>query len=104
MKTQLLLTLDALKAAGTTGVHSFDLNRIAHTTRAAARIWELKKLGYTIDVKHGVKMGHSVGCVYILRDTRHPEKKAVAPTDTRPFHYEYVIENNLGKRIKVYDN
>lgn len=65
-KTKLTKTLEALKNAPI-GIHSFDLMRIAGTTRVAARILDLKKMGYSISSKletlHGVD-----GCRYKLEN------------------------------------
>lgn len=46
--TKTNLALQYLKQAGLSGVHSFDLNNLVGTTRAAARIRDLKDKGYSI--------------------------------------------------------
>lgn len=46
--THTKLALYYLKEAGLTGIHSFDLNRLIGSTRAAARIQDLKDQGYSI--------------------------------------------------------
>lgn len=66
LNTDVQKTLKALRSAGNTGIHSFQLNNIVGTTRSAARINDLKKLGYIINSKKHVKMGNSWGAVYTL--------------------------------------
>lgn len=63
-------TLEALKRAGKHGVHSFELNRIVGTTRAAARVNDLIKLGYKISNGNGHKelMGTAFGVRYTLEE------------------------------------
>lgn len=75
-RTKLNKTLDALKNAPY-GIHSFDLMKVAGTTRVAARINDLKKMGYSISSKretlHGVE-----GCRYKLENhTPVTQKKAI---------------------------
>ncbi len=63
--TQVAMTLQALKQAGNVGVHSFILNKIVGTIRGAARIDDLKKLGYMISSKPE-KLGNARGARYFL--------------------------------------
>ena len=72
MKTDIQKTLQTLREHPK-GIHSFDLNRIVGTTRSAARINDLKRLGYHIDSRQHVKMGNSWGAVYTLIETTKPE-------------------------------
>ncbi len=58
-------TLLALKEAGPHGVHSFELNHIVGTIRAAARINDLKRKGYNIS-SVPERLGNAMGVRYIL--------------------------------------
>lgn len=42
------LVFYALQSVGRYGIHSFDLNKVARTFRSAARVYDLKKYGYSI--------------------------------------------------------
>lgn len=66
MMTDTELTLQALQNAGETGVHSFELNRIVGTIRAAARVNDLKKLGYVISSRPET-LGFARGVRYFLK-------------------------------------
>lgn len=57
--------LKALQLAGAKGMHSFHLNHFIGTTRAAARIQDLKDMGYNITSKRE-RMGNTWGCRYYL--------------------------------------
>ena len=59
------LTLQALQNAGNAGVHSFDLNRLVGTIRAAARVNDLKNLGYQITARPET-LGNARGVRYFL--------------------------------------
>lgn len=63
--TQVAMTLQALKQAGNVGVHSFTLNKIVGTIRGAARIDDLKRMGYQI-FSQPEKMGYARGVRYFL--------------------------------------
>lgn len=65
--------LQALISSGATGVHSFDMNAIIGTTRAAARINDLKAQGYVITSVYE-KRGDSHGCRYFLTSSSQPLK------------------------------
>lgn len=64
-KTKQSIIYNELKRAGDRGVHSFDLNRIAQTTRTAARIQDLKDLGLSI-ISKKEKLGNAWGVRYYL--------------------------------------
>ncbi len=64
--TQTTRALHYLRQAGSSGIHSFDLNKLVGTTRIAARINDLKHLGYNITSVHERK-GRSWGVRYVLR-------------------------------------
>jgi predicted transcriptional regulator len=68
MKTDVEKTLRILEEAGEKGIHSFELNYLVGTTRSAARICDLKKLGYTILAKPEVH-GGARGVRYILQSS-----------------------------------
>ncbi len=68
MNTDTQKVLDILKDRGEKGIHSFHLNQLVGTTRAAARIQDLKDQGYSIYSKPE-RMGDSVGCRYFLSET-----------------------------------
>lgn len=85
-RTDLQLILEALQRARGEGVHSFHLNHIAGTTRAAARILDLKLMGYTI-TSHPEKLGEALGVRYFLED------KAPKP------EYVWLFEGNKAKRV-----
>jgi hypothetical protein len=74
MTTDTQKCLDILRKAGAFGVHSFELNRAIGTTRAAARVDELKKLGHKITTKYE-KLGDAYGVRYIL-DPSKPNTEA----------------------------
>lgn len=63
--TKTNLALQYLKQAGLAGAHSFDLNQLLHTDRAAARIQDLKDQGYSI-ASRIERRGHSWGKRYYL--------------------------------------
>lgn len=69
MKTKLYRTLECLQKAGFYGIHSFVLMREAGTTRAQARVCDLKKLGYLIESKRETYNGVE-GCRYYLKGKR----------------------------------
>lgn len=72
--TKIKLALQYLKQAGVSGIHSFELNQLLHTDRAAARIQDLKDQGYEI-VSRNERMGRSWGVRYFLnyQEERKPE-------------------------------
>ncbi len=74
------LTLEALQTAGDAGVHSFELNHIVGTIRAAARINDLKKLGYSIS-SQPEKLGNARGVRYFLVSA--PVKKTEIKTQKK---------------------
>lgn len=74
MKSQCEIALEALKAAGQRGVHSFDLNKIIGTNYSPRRIYDLKKKGYAIDVKNE-RVGNAEGVRYFLHQKKKPEYK-----------------------------
>ena len=74
MKSKTHLILQILKQCGNFGCHSFDLNSWAHTTRAAARIDDLKQLGHNIYTIHERK-GRAWGVRYFLRNNLIQEGK-----------------------------
>jgi len=63
--TDVTKTLTLLKAAGKVGVHSFDLGDTIGTWRVAARVRDLKNMGYKIN---GIRerKGNAWGVRYIL--------------------------------------
>jgi hypothetical protein len=65
--------LEALQRAGSEGVHSFHLNQIIGTTRAAARCQDLKDQGYNI-TSQWEKMGNSTGVRYFLHEGANVKK------------------------------
>lgn len=65
MLTDNEMALRALREAGRNGVHSFVLNKIIGTTRAAARINDLKKRGYQIASQPQL-LGNARGSRYFL--------------------------------------
>lgn len=65
MKTDVQKTLQLLTEAGSSGMHSFDLNKLVGTTRIAARVNDLKAQGYEITSIYE-KRGDSHGCRYFL--------------------------------------
>lgn len=73
-------TLLALIDAGSTGVHSFELNHIVGTIRAAARVNDLKKKGYHI-TSVPEKMGGATGVRYFFSSSppksAHPKTKFI---------------------------
>lgn len=65
MKTDCQRTLQLLREAGKAGIHSFDLNSRVGTTRAAARIDDLKRQGHKISAVYE-RRGNSLGVRYFL--------------------------------------
>lgn len=60
--------LKILQRSGMYGVHSFHLNQEVGTMRAAARILDLKKLGYDI-TSTPERLGDAVGVRYFLNSS-----------------------------------
>lgn len=92
MKTDIAKTLEILQKSGQRGIHSFELNNAIGTTRAAARIQDLKNLGYVISATHE-KYGDSWGVRYFLLSQ--PQKQAPVLTSkvqekAKPIRYEFV--------------
>ena len=79
-----------LKQAGSIGVHSFDLNVLAGTSRSAARINDLKSKGYKIASKRE-KRGDAIGVRYFLS----PEITNI------PQKYKMVFDNKNNTVRKV---
>ncbi len=84
--TQTTRALHFLRQAGRSGVHSFELNKLIRSTRAAARIDDLKRLGYEI-ASHHERLGRSWGVRYVLRVE---EKKPAYEFDPRRQVFVYV--------------
>lgn len=100
------ITFDLLKKADTTGIHSFELNRLVGTTRSAARIRDLKDLGYIIQSKPE-RLGDAYGVRYTLTEGRGaPQKHAghlgaeVSPAPSRESHYEFDNETGTARLIE----
>ena len=72
--TDLKLTLKLLQERGAKGIHSFELMSLVGTNRAAARIRDLRKLGYIIESK-SEKRGESNGCRYTLATHQNIKQK-----------------------------
>ena len=89
-KTDKQQTLWVLKKVGDKGIHSFELNRLIGSTRAAARINDLKHEGYQIDTKHE-KVGNAWGVRYFLRKSVKEEIK--------PFKWEFDLINNIARKV-----
>ena len=64
-KTDCSKTLEALRNAGSLGVHSFDLNNIVGTNYSPRMVHDLKKAGYSITAVRE-KLGDAVGVRYFL--------------------------------------
>lgn len=92
-QTDIELTLTALRQVGKEGIHSFTLNHLVGTTRAAARIQDLKDMGYLITSKHETK-GTSRGVRYFL-DTE-PTDKQLAEAE-----YKWIFEDNKALYVRV---
>lgn len=90
--TDIYKTLRCLQQAGSNGVHGFDLNRIIGTTRAAARINDLKKLGYNITSVWENK-GNAKGKRYFY----HPKEK-IAYTLVDNIHNKKVV---FGEQLSI---
>lgn len=74
--TQTEKCLKALQRVGSYGIHSFHLIQETGAYRVAARIDDLKDLGYVID-SVPEKLGDSLGCRYYLRSSSNvPTKKS----------------------------
>lgn len=66
------LALQALRNAGSRGVHSFDMNKIIGTDRASARVGDLKNAGHSIS-RVTEKRNGSLGCRWFLvAEAQHP--------------------------------
>lgn len=65
MQTDVQKTLRALIEAGEKGIHSFELNTVVGTIRSAARVRDLRKMGYHISSTSETK-GNARGVRYIL--------------------------------------
>lgn len=87
-------TLETLQQSGKAGVHSFDLNHIVGTTRAAARIQDLKELGYTITAISEVKNGCR-GVRYFLGSSPTPTKQ----TSQKPIRWVFDTERNVATPV-----
>ncbi len=68
------MTLKLLQERGNNGIHSFELMSTVGTNRAAARIRDLRKLGYIIDSKYE-KRGDSHGVRYTLAAQQNIKQK-----------------------------
>ena len=87
--------LEALQRAGSQGVHSFHLNQIIGTTRAAARCQDLKDQGYNI-TSQWEKMGNSTGVRYFLH-----ENTRSTVTDHQDANDLVVQQRRLKRPIKI---
>ena len=92
MKSKTHLILQILKQCGNFGCHSFDLNSWAHTTRAAARVYDLKRQGYSI-ASQGERRGRAWGVRYFFIGSPAPfgqvaEQKLVFDSVRQVFVYQ----------------
>lgn len=83
-------TLSILQQRGTRGIHSFELNHLVGTTRSAARIKDLKDLGYTIS-SIPEKYGDAIGVRYSL---------VSEPTVAKPQH-TWDFSGNFAKKVPI---
>lgn len=90
-----LKTLDALRKAGDTGVHSFELNRIVGTTRAAARVRDLRKQGYSITSKRE-QLGDAWGVRYFLTSSPVHESPLF---QQKPIRWEFDMKTYTARPI-----
>ena len=72
--TDLKQTLRLLQERGRGGIHSFELMKLVGTNRAAARIRDLRKLGYIIE-SVPEKRGDSNGVRYTLATQQNIKQK-----------------------------
>ncbi len=86
MKTDTERTLEALQLAGMYGVHSFELNHIVGTIRAAARVNDLKRLGYII-TSQPETMGDARGVRYFLVFSPPKSQKKTEPKTTEQYKF-----------------
>lgn len=86
-------TLQILQECGNKGIHSFQLNHLVGTTRSAARINDLKKLGYQIESKFEELNGcRGVRYFLITSPIEEPKKelKLIFDNTTNSCRWEYV--------------
>jgi len=86
MKTDVDKTLQALRKAGSKGIHSFELNYIVGTTRSAARIQDLKDKGYRISSKPE-KLGDSWGVRYSIEGDTEKKPNLIFDPDRQVYYY-----------------
>jgi hypothetical protein len=75
-KTHIQQTLEWLRSYESKGCHSFVLMKLVGTTRIAARINDLKKLGYNI-TSRPEKLDDTLGCRYFLNELPKPKTQFV---------------------------
>ena len=88
-------TLQILRERGSEGIHSFHLNHLVGTIRAAARVNELKRAGYNI-ISKPERMNGKVGVRYFLIGSGVPKNNA--PVEKK---YIWVTEGNTARRVEV---
>lgn len=88
-KSKLQIVLEELKNAGDVGVHSFDLNTRANTIRSAARVMDLKEMGYDISAVPE-KKGNTRGVRYFL-NRKHPiqTNTVTQKVEKKPVRWEF---------------
>lgn len=86
MKTDIQKCLEILKRVDDKGVHSFLLNQELGTTRSAARINDLKNLGYSI-ISKKEKLGNSWGCRYFLSSPIENKPKYIFDAERQVYYY-----------------
>ncbi len=96
MKTKLYRTLEALKRAGFYGIHSFVLMKEAGTTRAQARVCDLKKQGHIIESKRET-YGGVEGCRYFYKGF----KSGSSITEVKK-PVQWIFDNNTNTARPVY--
>lgn len=100
MKTDTEKTLEILKLAGNRGIHSFELNRLVGTIRAGARIYDLKKQGYSIS-SLPEKLGDAVGVRYFLNSPYTQKQSDAIQENLQKYRIEFDNEHNIARRVLV---
>lgn len=90
--TDKLKVLELLRNAGDKGIHSFELMRDAHSSRAQARVCDLKKDGYHISAIPE-KMGDSLGVRYFLN------AEPIKHEPVKPIRWEFDMERNVARPV-----
>lgn len=98
MKTDLEKTLAVLKRVGPYGIHSFHLAREVGSTRVAARVDNLKNLGYII-TSEPETLGDSRGCRYYLKSSPFKTERQEIK-QSKPVRWEIDKERNVA--VPVY--